>query len=182
MLALGLSAPPALDAADLGVSLAPIPVLVVGVGNFLMGDEGVGVHLLHALEADPPGPGVRLLDGGTGGVNLLPAIEAARRVVMIDATRDGRPAGTVTLLRPRCAAELPRGLSAHDFGVKDLFAAAAWLGRFPDIYLFTVSVETIHPMTLELSAPVAASLASVLVAVRHLAAELAHEESLAATA
>ena len=151
------------------------PVLILAVGNLLMGDEGVGVHTLRALEHEPVVPGARLLDGGVAGVNLLEDIQRARAVIMIDATRDGQPAGTVTLLRPKTVGAIPQGLSAHDFGLKDLFAAAALLGSMPNVHLFTISVETVHPMCLELSAPVAAAIPEVLHAVRALAARLAAE-------
>jgi hydrogenase maturation protease len=137
-------------------------VLVIGVGNLLMGDEGVGIHILRALENEALGAGVQLLDGGTGGINLLESISRAPAVIMIDATRDGQPAGTVALVRPACVANIPVGLSAHDFGLRDLFAAAALLGQFPEIHLFTVSVETINPMCLELSEPVAAAIPEVV--------------------
>jgi hydrogenase maturation protease len=150
-------------------------VLILAVGNLLMGDEGVGVHLLRALELEPPLPGARLLDGGVAGVILLDDIQRARSVIVIDATRDGRPAGTLTLLRPTTVGALPQGLSSHDFGLKDLFAAAALLGAMPDVHLFTLSVETLHPMCLELSPPVAAALPEMLHAVRVLAARLVAE-------
>lgn len=140
-----------------GTTGGPVaPVLVIGVGNLLMGDEGVGIHVLRTLEAEPIA-GVALLDGGTGGINLLEAIGAVPVVVMIDATRDGNRAGTISQLRPARVADLPRGLSAHEFGLKDLFAAAALMGCFPDIHLFTISVETIHPMSLDLSPAVASA-------------------------
>lgn len=148
------------------------PVLILAVGNLLMGDEGVGVHTLRALEHEPLVPGARLLDGGVAGINLLEDIQRARAVIMIDATRDGRPAGTVTLLRPKTVGAIPQGLSAHDFGLKDLFAAAALLGRMPEVHLFTISVETVKPMCLELSPPVAAAMPEVLHALRALAARL----------
>ena len=148
------------------------PVLILAVGNLLMGDEGVGVHTLRALEHEPLVPGARLLDGGVAGINLLEDIQRARAVIMIDATRDGRPAGTVTLLRPATVGAIPQGLSAHDFGLKDLFAAAALLGAMPEVHLFTISVETVKPMCLELSPPVAAAMPEVLHAVRALAARL----------
>lgn len=147
-------------------------VLILAVGNLLMGDEGVGVHALRTLEREPPVPGARLLDGGVAGVNLLDDIQRARSVIVIDATRDGRPAGTVTLLRPTTVGALPQSLSSHDFGLKDLFAAAALLGAMPDVHLFTVSVETVHPMCLELSPPVAAAVPVLLHSVRALAARL----------
>lgn len=156
------------------VSSAPA-VLVIGVGNLLMGDEGVGIHVLRALEQEPPVPGTELLDGGTGGINLLESIERAPRVIMIDATRDGRPAGTLACLRPARVADLPHGLSAHDFGLKDLFAAAALLGRFPEIHLFTISVETVRPMCLDLSPAVAAVVPEVVHSVHALAHCLAAE-------
>jgi hydrogenase maturation protease len=147
-------------------------VLILAVGNLLMGDEGVGVHALRTLEGEPPVPGARLLDGGVAGVNLLDDIQRARSVIVIDATRDGRPAGTVTLLRPTTVGALPQSLSSHDFGLKDLFAAAALLGAMPDVHLFTVSVETVHPMCLELSPPVAAAVPVLVHSVRALAARL----------
>jgi hydrogenase maturation protease len=146
----------------------PPAVLVIGVGNLLMGDEGVGVHCLQALEPADDESGVQYLDGGTGGINLLEAIARAPVVVMLDATRDGQAAGTITALRPAEVADIPRGLSAHDFGLRDLFAAAALLGQFPVVHLFTISVETVQPMSLELSPPVAAAMPKVAAAVQDL--------------
>ena len=61
-------------------------VLVIGVGNILMGDEGVGIHVLRTLETEALPPKVQLLDGGTGGINLLESIARAPAVVMIDAS------------------------------------------------------------------------------------------------
>lgn len=148
-------------------------ILVLGVGNILMGDEGVGVHTIRRLEQHPPTLGVRLLDGGTGGVNLLAEFDFVRAVILVDATRDGRPDGTLTYLRPKRIGDLPRGLGAHDFGLKDLFVASALLGRRPQLHVYTVSVSTIRPMCLELSAPVAATLPLLVRRVRRHATLLA---------
>lgn len=149
------------------------PVLVLGVGNVLMGDEGVGVQILRRLENETALPGVRLLDGGTGGVNLLTEFEGVSAVILIDATRDGTAAGTVTYLQPQRVGELPRGLGAHDFGLKDLFAAAALLGRMPELHLYTIAVEEIRPMCMELSPAVAGAMRPVIAAVRTLATRIA---------
>ncbi|MDP3849845.1 MAG: hydrogenase maturation protease [Luteolibacter sp.] len=147
-------------------------VLILGVGNLLMGDEGVGVHVLRLLEKGVTPVGVRMLDGGTGGINLLREFEGVRDIVLIDATRDGNPAGTVSFLQPSDACELPRGLGAHDFGLKDLFAVSALLGELPSIHLYTISVEEIRPMCMELSPAVAAAVPDVAGAVRSLACKL----------
>jgi len=68
---------------------------------------------------------------------------------------------------------LPRGLGAHDFGLKDLFAAAALLGRMPELHLYTIAVEEIRPMCMELSPAVAGAMRPVIDTVRALAARIA---------
>ncbi len=154
-------------------------VLILGIGNVLMGDEGVGVHVLRLLEQQPVLPGVRLLDGGTGGVNLLTEFEGVDAIVLIDATRDGRTAGSITYLHPQRVGDLPRGLGAHDFGLKDLFAAAALIGRLPDLHLYTLSVEEIRPMCTQLCPAVASSVPEVARLVRTHAGLLASTHAVA---
>lgn len=164
---------PMVGSAPLPIPAGPAPVLVLGVGNILMGDEGVGVHVLRHLEQQPLVDKVRLLDGGTGGINLLTELDGARAVVLIDATRDGQKAGTITYLQPRQVGDLPRGLGAHDFGLKDLFATAELLGHCPELHLYTISVETLKPMCMELSPEVAAAVPEVVHSVHAHALRLA---------
>jgi hydrogenase maturation protease len=141
-------------------------ILVLGIGNLLMGDEGVGVHAVRALAAEGLPPGVTAVDGGTGGLHLLPWLEAFDRIVMIDATLDERPAGTVSVIEPRYPADFPRTLTAHDIGLRDLVEAASLMGTTPAIRLVTVSVDHLQPMDTGLSPAVAAALPEVLAAVR----------------
>jgi hydrogenase maturation protease len=164
---------------EAGVLLPPddpaARVLVLGVGNLLMGDEGVGVHAVRALEELGARAGVRVLDGGTGGANLLGEFEGRRAIVLIDATRDGGAAGTVgyRYRRQQRIFDLPAGLSAHDFGLKDLFAAAALLDSLPEIHLFTIAVEAVRPMCTELSPAVAEVVPGLAVRIHALAQRLA---------
>jgi hydrogenase maturation protease len=146
----------------------PAEVLVLGVGNLLVGDEGVGVHAFRALEKETWPPHVHLVDGGTGGFHLLGLLRSHARIILIDATRDGAPLGTVAQFRARVAADFPPALGAHDIGLRDLISAAALLGPLPDIEVITVSIAELKPMTLELSAPVAAALPEVSRRVRAL--------------
>ena len=139
----------------------PPEVLVLGVGNLLVGDEGVGVHALQALERESWPDHVRLVDGGTGGLHLLELLRGSGRVILLDATRDGAPPGTVTQFRARLATDFPPALGAHDIGLRDLVAAASLLGALPAIDVITISVTELKPMTLELSPPVAAALPEV---------------------
>lgn len=138
--------------------------LVLGVGNLLMGDEGVGVHALHALElvGQTLPEDVFLLDGGTGGFHLLSHLQGADSVILIDAALDDRPPGTVTHLTPRYASDYPKGLSAHDIGLKDLIETAALLGYLPRVELITVSIAAQQPMEIGLSAEVEEAIPEVV--------------------
>ncbi|MFZ4571784.1 MAG: hydrogenase maturation protease, partial [Bacteroidales bacterium] len=68
-------------------------ILVLGIGNLLMNDEGVGIHVVRNLETENL-PGVDVMDGGTGGLHLLGIIQSYRKVIFIDAALDEFPAGT----------------------------------------------------------------------------------------
>ena len=125
--------------------------LIMGLGNYLMGDEGIGVQCIQKLHTEQLPKHVDLLDGGTGGFLLLSYFEAYGRIVLIDATIDGKPPGTITLIRPKFASDYPPSLSVHDVGLKDMIEAVYMLDKVPDIYLFTVSISEIKPMSLELN-------------------------------
>jgi hydrogenase maturation protease len=87
---------------------------------------------------------------------------------MIDATLDGRPPGTVSVIEPRYASDFPAALSAHDIGLKDLIQSAELLGQLPRVILVTVSVDAIQPMETELSPPIAAVVPAVVENVKRL--------------
>ena len=150
----------------------PPRILVLGVGNLLLGDEGVGVHALRRLETLGWPAGVSLLDGGTGGFHLLSCFDECDALVLVDATLDDRSPGTVRVFEARRRADFPRSLSAHDIGLRDLFDAAALLDSSARIFLVTVSVAELQPMQIELSAPVAAALPDVESAVAALVERL----------
>ncbi len=144
-------------------------ILILGIGNVLMGDEGAGVHAIRLLAEKKWPPGVRVLDGGTGSFTLLEPMQNAEHIIMIDATIDGQPAGTVTRLQPRFSGDYPRALTAHDIGLKDLLDSFYLLGKTPRVTLFAVSIEPLREMDLELSAPVAACLPELI---RHIEGEV----------
>jgi len=133
-------------------------ILVMGVGNYLMGDEGIGVQVIQEMTKHTLPKYVDILDGGTGGFLLLNCFEAYSTVIFIDATMDGKPAGTISLIRPKFASDFPSALSVHDVGLKDMIEAVYLMEKVPDIHLFTVSIEEIVPMTLELNPKVKESI------------------------
>lgn len=137
-------------------------ILVLGIGNLLMGDEGIGVHAVRHLSTSPVPEGVDVVDGGTGGFHLLSYFEDYPSLIMIDATMDGQPPGTVRTLRPRFATDYPRTLTAHDIGLRDLVETAALLEHTPEVTLITISIAEMQPMETELSEPIRAAIPEVL--------------------
>ena len=127
-------------------------ILILGIGNYLMGDEGVGVHFIQFLEKNRiTYSQADILDGGTGGFTLMGTIDAYDTIIFIDATMDGKPSGSISLIKPRFANDFPNALSAHDFGLKDMIESMYLLGNAPEMYLFTISIEEIKPMHINLS-------------------------------
>ncbi len=132
-------------------------ILVLGIGNLLMNDEGVGIHVVRKFETEIP-PGTDVMDGGTGGLHLLGVIQSYKKVIFIDAALDEFPAGTVRVLHPKFAKDFPKQLSAHEIGFKDLLDAAMLLGNVPELHLVAISVKDFQDMGLQLSPEVEASI------------------------
>jgi len=133
-------------------------ILILGIGNVLMGDEGIGVCAINYLEKHTFSSNVRLLDGGTGGFHLLEYLQEYKKIIMIDATMNGDKPGTLNVIKPRFSTDFPKALSAHDIGLKDLVESAALLGSLPEIHLITITIAKIQPMTMDLSPEISATL------------------------
>jgi hydrogenase maturation protease len=127
-------------------------ILVLGIGNYLMADEGIGVHTVRMLEDLQALPAdVDLLDGGTGGFHLLEYFEHYEHVILIDATLDHYPPGTIRLIKPKFYSDFPPAMSTHDIGLKDLVGALQLLDRMPEVHLFVVSINSIQDQGIELT-------------------------------
>ncbi len=143
-------------------------ILILGLGNLLMGDEGLGVHVARQMEQEDLSDNVSVLDGGTGGFHLMSYLEDYPIIIAIDATLDSNPPGTIRLIRPRFSKDFPKALSTHDIGLKDLLEGLQILGKFPDIHLFVVSIETVQPLHIGLSESVAAVIPDLILQIKDL--------------
>lgn len=146
--------------------------LILGVGNYLMGDEGVGVHVIQELAKLKLPDYIDILDGGTGGFLLLNCLEAYKNVIFVDATMDGNNAGTVSLLRPKFASDFPSALSVHDLGLKDMIEALYLTDSTPNMHLFTISIQEVVPMTVDLSSEVNGVIPNVITQIIELTDQL----------
>ena len=134
-------------------------IVVIGVGNTIHSDDGVGVHVLKKLQGDPRLPGdVVLIDGGTLGIELLAYIHDSSRLLMLDAIDVGERAGTLVRMADSELRGLPCGASVHQLGVADLLATLPLVSEMPrEIVLLGVQPASTDWGT-ELSAPVEAAL------------------------
>lgn len=126
-------------------------ILILGIGNYLMGDEGFGVHFIQHLQKGNLPENADLLDGGTGGFQLMGYLEEYPTVIIIDATLDHHPPGSIRLIEPRFAKDFPRSMSTHEIGLKDLVESLSLMGTLPKIYLYVVSVNDIANLHVGLS-------------------------------
>lgn len=108
-------------------------VLVLGIGNLVMSDDGVGVKVVQHLQREYHcAEGVEIMDGGTLGLDLLPKLEGIDHLIVVDAVETGQKPGTCVRLSGE---ELPIALetkvSPHQMGLKDLLSVAQLLGHSP---------------------------------------------------
>jgi len=138
--------------------------LVLGIGNLLLSDEGVGALAAQELaRCFQPLAGLAIVDGGTAGIELLNYLHGRQLLIIIDAVDNGQPAGTITRL---CDAAVPavfrQRLSPHQLGLSDLLAAALLTNDLPQhLVLFGVSPGSLAT-GVGLTAPVAAALPELL--------------------
>lgn len=118
--------------------------LVIGIGNVLLRDEGIGVHAARALRERGLPPGVEVIDGGTQTMHLMPDIQDAERIIVIDALQAGGEPGTIYRLTPKDL-ELrgARSLSLHQVGLLEVLDLVERLGRSPEVLIFGVEPKEI---------------------------------------
>jgi hydrogenase maturation protease len=110
-----------------------ISIAVVGIGNNLLQDDGVGIHALQYFEAHHADGDIRCLDAGTVGLALMDRLSNLHGLVAVDAMRLGAPAGTVTVLEGE---HMDRHLrnhhgSVHELGLSDILDALRLCGDLP---------------------------------------------------
>jgi hydrogenase maturation protease len=108
-------------------------ILVLGIGNLLLQDEGAGVLALEEFEKSYLVPqGVELLDGGTSGLELLYQLEGRDCLIILDVVKSGQPAGTVVRFEgDEVPALFRQKISPHQLGLSDLLATAQLTGGTP---------------------------------------------------
>ena len=113
--------------------------LVLGVGNLLLKDEGVGIHVIKALENEKLPAHVHLMDGGTGGLHLLSWLQGYDRIT-----------------------DFPPLMSAHEIGLKDMIDAMILTDDLPETHLIVISALNINEVGMDLTPEVKAAVPKVI--------------------
>jgi len=139
------------------------PTLVLGLGNILLRDEGVGVRVVETLQSRDTPPDVELFDGATAGLDLLDVLADRQRVIVIDAiTGDYAPGTVLRLSADDLAPQAGNGLSLHEIGLLHTLALARQLGIAPrEVVILGVKPARVDA-GLDLSPAIAASLPEIV--------------------
>ncbi|MDD5223314.1 MAG: hydrogenase maturation protease [bacterium] len=134
--------------------------LIIGVGNTIFQDEGVGMHAVHALEREKLPPGVLVIEAETSILDYLPQIQAAEKIVIIDALRTGAPPGTIYRLTPE-SLPVDAALSLHAMGPLQVIQLAKQAGDFhAEVIIIGVEPKEME-MGMELTPEVKAQLPKI---------------------
>ena len=138
---------------------------ILGCGNTLMGDDGVGIRVIERLQEMKLPESIEIIDAGVGGMAILSWIEDADKVVIVDAVQTGNePAGTVYMFTDK---ELPPSdmfmLSLHDLNLVDTINVGRVVQKMPDeIVIIGVEVKRVAEFTKELTPEVEGAIPEVI--------------------
>lgn len=150
------------------------PLLILGLGNVLLTDDGVGPAAVERLQQQYVAPdGALVVDGGTLGLSLLSYIEDAHTVILVDAVMADAPAGTLVRMEGDAVGPaVATRLSPHQVGVADLLEGAAWHDRTPDRIVLLGVVPSSIELGFGVTEPVASAMDELIDLVVREAGEL----------
>ena len=128
-------------------------IVILGIGNILLSDDGVGIRVIERLQDRYTFAGnISLVDGGVLGLNLVSTISEADQVIVVDAVKNGENPGTLYRLE---GASIPsyfeKKYSLHHVGFPEILETCRILGHVPDIVVIGIEPEDIESLNLELT-------------------------------
>ena len=138
-------------------------IVVIGIGNLLLMDEGIGVHTINELETHDLPKSIEIYDGGTGGFKLIDLMHGAARVIFIDAVDTGKAPGSVTIFRAEEVHSIynKKKYSLHDTDLMEIIKMAEMLGNPPMIEIVGIQPKIINYGT-TLSNELAGSMSNIM--------------------
>jgi hydrogenase maturation protease len=146
-----------------GEKILPPNIVILGVGNLLLSDEGVGVHVAHELMKMNLPPEVKVVEGGTDGFGLLNIITEANRLIVIDAVKGDAAPGSIYRFDIGEVRHCPSGFktSIHQIGILEVLDLSELIGRTPYTTIIGVEPKSLE-MGMELSPEIKAKIPRVI--------------------
>lgn len=140
--------------------------IILGVGNFLLGDEGVGIHVAQHLQKMALPPEVEVIDGGTGGFELIEHCRDKKKIIIVDAILADAEPGSVLRFAPEDAKlKWHPSYSAHQSGLRELLHFCKQLVPLPEIIVYGIVPMETQSLSTQLSEKAASRLAKLIAAV-----------------
>ena len=146
-----------------GLNAPPRKIVVLGVGNLLLSDEGVGVHVAHRLMEMRLPPGVQVVEGGTDGFRLMNVVVESDRLIVVDAVKGGATPGSIYRFDIEDAPSFPMAYktSVHQIGILEVIHLSELVGKTPETTIIGVEPKSLD-MGMALSPEVEAKLPRVI--------------------
>lgn len=142
----------------------PVSVIVLGLGNILLKDEGVGVRVIERMQRDYTFPeNVTLFDGATAGLDLMPVIEGYDHIIIVDSVKTPEPPGSIfRFTLDDIKLKVPYKTSLHQIGVVEMFAIAEAMGKKHDAVIIGVQPLDMASWGLELTPAIEAKVPEII--------------------
>ena len=142
---------------------SPKHIVVLGVGNILLSDEGVGVHVANKLMEMNLPSGVEVVEGGTDGFGLMNVVVGADRLIVVDAVKGGGPPGSIYRFDIKDAPSYPDAFktSVHQIGILEVVNLSELVGKTPETTIIGVEPKSVDT-GMELSPEVQAKLPKII--------------------
>lgn len=126
------------------MSLIIKDTVIIGIGNILLQDDGVGVHVIKQLENEKLPTTIELVDGGTSTLDTLGFFLDYKKVIVVDCLRAGLIPGTIYKIKPDDIKNYKKeNLSIHDVQILDVVKMANMMNKYPEVVIFGIEPEKI---------------------------------------
>jgi len=126
------------------MSLIIKDTVILGIGNILLQDDGVGVHVIKQLENEKLPSTIELVDGGTSTLDTLGLFLDYKKVIVVDCLRAGLEPGTIYKIKPEDIKNYKKeNLSIHDVQILDVVRMANMMNKYPEVIVFGIEPEKI---------------------------------------
>ena len=146
-----------------GVNAPPRNVLILGVGNLLLTDDGFGVHVINELRNIPFPPNVTLIEAGIVSHQLIPELHGADLLIFVDAVEAGDTPGSIFRFRPedmRFMSQMKASL--HEMSLMDVLHMTALTGNRPEAIIIAVQPKDVKTCSMELNEEIRATIPKVI--------------------